>query len=414
MDGSTGKPDLKPVDVLKSAFIPKSSAPPFWQWILLFIFSLGLLTFGLQQLTRDNNLGIDYYIYYVGGRTLFKEGGSPYSDAVAEQVQMAVLKRLALPGEDQVGFAYPPHALLPVLPTLWLPYDWASALWLAFGVLALVGAMAAFRRVPRWAPVSLLFIYPFSFALLTGNFNVLIAAVLLLSFGLLGREQELSKTGQVLMGVLLAYATVKPQFAWLFIVFFLLWTLQRRWWAWLGGFAGGMLAMLIFSFATMPNWLPAWMERLQKYSVYNRTQFVSVFLLRDFLPLNAAWWVTGVLGAMALAVSAWLFLRWWRGKTTPIQLLAWCGLVGFLFNTHGQAYEQIIFLLPMLVWVCTRQYRKQLPVLVFWWGGLALSWMFFFLSRIPDLPPGIRDWQFLFYIVWLAVNWKGMRSSLPM
>src|ERR1035437_7176748 len=88
--------------------------------VLLFFLLLGLLTFTLHALTENNNLGSDYYIYYVAGRALFIDHQNPYSDQVAQQVQMAVHKHLAGPNEDQLGFAYPPYALLPSLPTFWL------------------------------------------------------------------------------------------------------------------------------------------------------------------------------------------------------------------------------------------------------------------------------------------------------
>lgn len=74
------------------------------------------------------------------------------------------------------------------------------------------------------------------------------------------------------------------------------------------------------------------------------------------------------------------------------------------------AYEQIPFLLPLLLWVCTQKPLPTLPAALFWGGSLLLSWVFFLLSRAPGMPPSIAEWPFLFYLVWLVYV---MKKSKP-
>jgi hypothetical protein len=373
---------------------------------LLFILLLGMLTFALHSLTQNNNLGSDYYIYYVAGRALFIDHQNPYSDQVAQQVQMAVYKHLAGPIEDQLGFAYPPYAMLPALPTFWLSFDWAQAFWISLNLLALMSLIyLAFPEAPKWAAVSVLFIYPFSFALILGNFNVLVTAFLILAYGaMVIKNRPLSRPLQAGLGVLLAWSTVKPQFMWLFLVFYLIVAWRKRLWVLLGSFAATSILLLGFSFAVMPAWPLAWYDRLVKYTGYNETWLILTFFLKEIMSLQLATIITTLAGVVCAALTAWLFYRWWNGKVTDLFIMAWCGFLIFLFHPRGKAYEHIPFLLPVLLWVLQ---GKKLPrpawaIWVFWFGSLVMSWLIFILSRQPGASPVISETPFVLFMAWMA------------
>jgi hypothetical protein len=382
------------------------SAQPVRQILLLalvFLVVLALLSYGIHLLTQNNNLGSDYYIYYVAGHTLFIDHQNPYSDAVAAQVQLSVFKRLALPGEDQVGFAYPPYALLPALPTFWLPFDWGQAIWMALNLLALMSAIyLAFPKARKWAAVSFIFFFPVSFALILGNFNILVTSILILSYGILISNQNLARPTQVFLGVLLAWATVKPQFAWLFIALLLLVAVRKRFWPFLISFTVGMLMLLTFSFIVMPGWPQAWFERLTKYQVYLQTWLILTFFLKSFLSLGIAEMITWIAAVASLGISAWLYFQWWQGKLSDLVMVAWSGLLIFLFHPRGVSYEQITFLIPLLIWVCIVKPLPHLAVGIFWFGSLAASWVIFVVSRLPGAPNTVSEWTFFLYIAWFA------------
>lgn len=370
---------------------------------LVFVVALALLSYAIHLLTQNNNLGSDYYIYYVAGRTLFIDHQNPYSDAVAAQVQLSVFKRLARPGEDQVGFAYPPYALLPVLPTFWLPFDWGQAIWMAFNLLALMSAIyLGFPKARKWAAVSFVFFFPVSFALILGNFNILVTSILILSYGILISNQNLARPTQVFLGVLLAWATVKPQFAWLFIAFLFLVAVRKRFWPVLISFAVSMLVLLIFSFIVMPGWPQAWFERLTKYQVYLQTWLILTFFLKSFLPLRTAEMITWIAAVASLGGSTWLYFQWWQNKLSDLVMMAWSGLLIFLFHPRGVSYEQITFLIPLLIWVCIVKPLPHQAVGIFWFGNLAASWIIFVVSRWPGAPDTISEWTFFLYIAWFA------------
>ena len=382
---------------------PAQSARQVALWIVVFILGLGLLSFGIHSLTQNNNLGSDYYIYYVAGRTLFIDQLNPYSDAVATQVQLSVFKRLANPGEDQVGFAYPPYAFLPAIPTFWLPFDWGQAIWMALNLLALMSAIyLAFPRAKKWTAVSFLFFFPVSFALILGNFNILVTSIIVLAYGLLTSNQALARPTQVILGVLLAWATVKPQFAWLFITFLLIAAVRKRFWPVLISFGAGMLMLLAFSFMVMPGWPAAWFERLSKYQVYLQTWLILTFYLKSFLSLKTAEMTTWIAAAACLGGTIWFYLQWWQGKLSDLVMMAWSGLLIFLFHPRGVSYEHITFLIPLLIWVCSANPLPHLAVTLFWFGSLAASWVIFIISRSPAAPGTVSEWTFFLYVVWFA------------
>lgn len=387
--------------------------PPAWITLpLLFLLVVAALAAGIHRVSGQNLLGTDYYIYYLGMRSMLVDHTNPYSDEVSLQAQMAVLKRPALPGEDQLGFAYPPYAMLPALPTLALPFDWATALWLAFGLAALTTAvLLAFRRPPGLLPVTLLFLYPASFTLLLGNLDTLLTAVLILAYGLLFLHPQLPRAGQITLGVLLAWATSKPQFTWLFILLFLAAGLRQRRWALLISFSAALAAMLALSFLVLPGWVPLWLEQVGKYQVYNETWVGITLFLRDLLPARAATLLTYPILAGLLGAVGWVGWRWWRGKTSPLWMAAWCGLVVFLAHPHGMIYEQLTFFIPLILWLGERDEGLH-GAGVFWWSGsIALSWVFFVLSRLPGVPPSLPEWPFFFYIAWMI--WLATRARQP-
>ncbi len=146
--------------------------------ILVFFLLLLLILFAsLIHLTlRDNTIGMDYYTFWLAGQRVL-QGQNPYDETVAIQSQLGIMRRLAGPEDDQMGFAYPPYALLPTLPFALLPFDWAQAFWLAFCFLTLVSALYATqptRAIPLMAIV--LTFFPVTFGLLLGNFVILISA----------------------------------------------------------------------------------------------------------------------------------------------------------------------------------------------------------------------------------------------
>lgn len=378
--------------------------------VVLFVVMWGVLSAGIHITTQNNNLGSDFFIYWNAGRAVMFEGANPYSDEIAMQNQMAIFKRLSGPLEDQVGFAYPPYALLLVLPMLFMPFDWAQAVWIAFLLLTLmVAGVAAMPRARRWLMASFLCFYPTFFGLILGNFAVLLSALLLLFFGIFLEHKQPSRALQMVFGFLAAWLTIKPQFLWLFLVFIGLYALRKKLWWFLCSAGVSEIIFLLLSFALVPGWPALWLERLGKYTIYLQTYPVVTYFLKDIMPLAAANLLTIALGLVFLAVTGWFFYRWWRGTQPVISLLAWLGFTVYLFHPRVVSYDHLGFLLPMLFWAGLQTTWRSLAPNLFWWGSLAASWAAFFISSQPGSPSSAAEWPLLFAAVW--VGWIMSRGK---
>jgi hypothetical protein len=334
---------------------------------------------------------------------------SPYSDEIAQRVQWAVYKRLAAPEENQMAFANPPYALLPLYPLILLPFEWSSACWIAFLLLALVtGLILAFPNAPRWAGPSFLLFYPAFFGLLLGNFAVLIGTLLLLLFGRYLPQRQPAPGWQIAAGVVLAWLTIKPQFTWPYLLFFGLLGLRRRQWHLLAAAAGSFVLFAGVSFLLVPNWPVEWVERITRYIGYTQAWPISTFLLMQFIPLPLAEGLTALMVAAALALTAWLAWRWWQGRLPDLPLLAWLGLIGFWFHPRGTSYEHIAFLLPLILWACTHPRPRSAAVLAWWLSSLVVSWLVFFIAG--SYPPA-SEWPILFHALWVAWLFAGEKAA---
>lgn len=375
---------------------------------VLFLVLWGMLSFGIHAATVENNLGSDLFIFWKAGRTALFEHQNPYSDEVALQVQLAVYKYRAGPTEDQLGFAYPPYALLAILPLLFLSFDWASAIWISLLILLLVAAGAWGLRGKLWVMPSFLLFYPTFFGVILGNFAVGLSAGLLLMFGLIQRGQRWSRGVQISLGLLAGWMTIKPQFLWLFFIFLALYALRERLWWFLGSFAASVVGCVLVSFALVPNWLPLWFERLTKYTVYNQTLPVTEYLLGQVMPAQAANIASLILLIALMLATMWMLWRWWRGKLALIPLWAWLGLVVFLAHPHGKSYEHMAFALPLVVWAAGQVDWRGWAVNLFWWGSLAVSWVVFVIARDAAAPISVMEWPIFFHMAW--VGWVLVRS----
>ena len=109
--------------------------------LFLFLAAWIGLSVGIHTVMQNNTMGSDFYLFYHAGQNTFFDRTNPYSDESARLNQLAIFKRLSNPGEDQLGFAYPPYALLPVWPPLGLSFDWAQAVWTGFLLVSMVSTV---------------------------------------------------------------------------------------------------------------------------------------------------------------------------------------------------------------------------------------------------------------------------------
>lgn len=348
---------------------------------------LAAFTFLIHFALGETRLGADFYTFWLAGKAMILGHSSPYNSEVTLQSQTGIYGRPAGAGEDQVAFAYPPFLLLALIPTLWMTFDWAYAFWLALNIVGILSLLFfVFRAPARPLSLTVVLFYPVFICFMTGNISVIMAGIVILFFGLAARRESISPAAQILSAFLLAWAAAKPQFIWLFTIFILLCALKQRLKLFLGAYFGSLLALLLISFAFVPDWVSQWLVRIREYAGYVSSRPVLSELLSAFLPGQAAGFLSAATLTGAVCLTGWFFYRWWKGRMSWIEALAWAGLTAYLVHPHGIAYEQMIFLTPMMLWVGLGEQPPSRTSLFFWFGSLAVSWLAF--AGGLAAPPG--------------------------
>jgi len=381
--------------------------------IILAVSVIAVLSVAAHWLLQQNSIGIDFYSHYMAGRALFITKTSPYLPEVTQAIQMGIYQRSAKPGEDQFAFVYPPYHLFLLLPFFFLSFDWAQAIWLAINiVLITTGILIAIPRPPKWLLFSVLFLYPFSFGLIMGSIAVFLGSLVLLSYRYLLSPARPSPALQILLGALLAWATCKPQFMWLYAVLFVIAGLKYRYWPFLVSLLASLLALVAISFWLVPGWVPQIAGNLVTYSQYNHSwPTITSFLLLLFSPKTALV-LSGFIFLAILAMTTWLILTWWHGKFSTLPLLAWVGLATYFIHPNSAPYEQITMVLPALVWAGQSAAGTPKRAL-YWFGGMVIYWLIFILGRLPEPIQTVHDWPVFYYFPWALWMVVQSRRSMP-
>ena len=368
---------------------------------IVFLICLAVFTLLFHQVTAGNNLGSDFYTFWRAGRVVAFEKSNPYADQLSLENQLSVYKRVARPDEDQLGFAYPPQALLIAWPTFGLPYDWAQALWISFNILVLISiTYIAFPTARLWFCFTTLLFYPIFFGIILGNFVILIGCLIFLfSYYFLIRKNP-PAIFQIAMGIFFAWATVKPQIIWLFLLFFFLTAIRRKNWGVLFSYGINIFIQTALSFLLYPAWVSEWLRRLSQYQQYNHSSPMLIRILNSFSPD----YVTGILSitiyTLAFFVTIFFIYSWWHDKATSLATLVWIGFMVFLIHPTVHSYEQIAFLIPFFLWAFQEKSRS---VNLVWGAAIGLSWAAFFIGRqispvlVDALPFGCYALWYLWY-----------------
>ncbi len=377
-----------------------------------FIMIVSILAIAFRSVLRENTIGADFYIYWRAGRAVFQEGLSPYDREVTEAIQMAIYRRLALPQEDQVAFAYPGYALLIVLPFTWLSFRDAQAIWLSFFLAGWLAAGIWLSNRRPWLGVTVIFFYPLAFGLLMGNFNILVGLALAVFFGALIKITQPSLFLQVISGLALSLSLVKPQFAWLLLAFALLKLIRLRRWPTLISFAGSFSLVLAASLLLMPGWISGWLMQTRAYNVYIPPQPLIESLPALILPESISLWVSYGLGASLFITILALLWNWSKTPTAPILtrqeilITSVLALSSYLVHPWPKSYEQIVVLLPLLFWAALFAEARPLHAAAFWVIGIVISWWALYDNLKQISEQGIYSWPVLFFAVWLLLVWK--------
>lgn len=347
------------------------------------------LAYGIYAGLTARVLGAnDFYSRWVGARALFLRGENPYSEAVTREIQMGMYGRLARPDEDQVAYAYPLYTAFTLAPLVNLPYAQAQALWMAFLIFCVSGgtfALARLFEIPLRPFIlgaivfGVLFFYPSVRGIFNGQF-ALVSFFCLASAMLMIRADA-----DVLAGILLAVATVKPQPAIFLVPAIVLWALVHRRWKIVAASIGGIFVLVAVGWLLVPTWLCDFVVALQNYSQYLRVG-PPVQTLSEMLFPQASSIFTY---AISLALVLWMTQKIVRNRQKAWQdflpTLGLVALVTTLMAGRVGTPDQIVLLIVWLGWFGEKLERKKIGWVVFaTLTILILPWLVFFTTLRGD------------------------------
>jgi len=249
-------------------------------WLLLSIICAASMGWYISAIWSSNQPPgfSDLYAPWWGAHELVRHGRNPYSPAVAHEIQNVIYGQPSAATPDDPlgmggGFAYPLHAAFLLWPTVFLSFPDARLVVLSASLLATLLSVECWLRSLQmkvtfnlWLTLAFFVLgsFPCLEALKLQNLSLIAAA--LISFALF----LLSAGRLTFAGILLAFATFKPQFTATLIPWLVLWTAadwrRRRSLVWT--FLATLAVLLAAGEALLPGWTSGFLNVIRAYRHY--------------------------------------------------------------------------------------------------------------------------------------------------
>ncbi|HEY71480.1 MAG TPA: DUF2029 domain-containing protein [Anaerolineae bacterium] len=275
--------------------------------LVLFVVNVIVTHDGLTEPHPGHN---DFLTVWEAGRSFWREGLDPYSEAVTANIQSSIYGRGAEGDEFPNAFAYPFYALWVMLPLVFTDFAWASAIYMALSEACFILSLILLLDLFRWKPPAWLFAllalwsllqYFAARGLVLGQVSNVVYLMQVVVLWALARRRD------GLAGVVLALSTLKPQMGFLLIPFLLLWGVRRRRTSFVAAFTGFWTILLLSSFLLQPDWLRGWIGQLRTYPQYTVIGSPTHIVMQDWLALGAT-------GEWIANLALWGLLLWaWMG-----------------------------------------------------------------------------------------------------
>jgi hypothetical protein len=387
---------------------------------ILGIIGLGLLFYANLSFVEASPGGNDFLVHWVGGRYIL-HGKDPYSEDAAREIQTRVYGRPAMEGEHQLRVAYPYYGELLFLPLALIEkYSVARAIWMVLLEVAQMGlaltALAVFGILRTWWKEAVFLLFSLSWyfgarALINGNAVILVGLWMVLSAWLV-RENK----SNILAGILLALATIKPQVAFWPVLFLLLLSFQWRRYRFLLGFFGAMAVFFLLSFVLLPAWIQEFAGEIIRYPSYNPPYTPAAILGNGFGGIGLALgWGISILALIGLAIILWKSVKL-KGGTELMMLVGLVMTLSFFSGIPNDPGNEAILILPIAGVFIVEWKRSKTIRIIQWMVFLALVWIGlwgFFLMTIRWTGQPVQSSMILFPlpILLLAGGYIQYRSS---
>lgn len=219
----------------------------------------------------------DFYQRWRGARAFWVEHRDPYGKDVSRQVELDLYGAPAStdPALDQYpgDFLYTMPTAILIAPLAVLPYDIASAIWLALTGTAVAAAFALAADLYNWRPAPWLLgvgiawaitFYPAVRGLFLGQPGTIGVCLQIIALWALAKKHDTTA------GVVLALSTFKLQLGLLLLPFLMLWAVRSGRRRFVVTFAVVAGALYVVSFLLLPSWLGEWLAQTAQYTSYTR------------------------------------------------------------------------------------------------------------------------------------------------
>ena len=275
--------------------------------ISLFVFVYTWQTYAL--FTSRVSGGNDFFSRYVAWRAWVFEGRNPYSDEVTKEIQIDINGHTALPGEDENALIYPWYAFLVQWPFIFLPWNWARALYMVVCQIFIVLGFALTAKLLNWQPPRLafaftavwaIFFYPEARGVILGQIVITQYLFMALALWLMHAKRD----GWA--GICLALSTVKPPPVVFAVLFLLLFAGVRRRLRLVWAFGLTLIGFALLGFLLLPTWLSDWLYRAFRYPSYTVGQPPVWLLTHQWTHWGDGWELLLSLICLAGMGLAWL------------------------------------------------------------------------------------------------------------
>lgn len=356
--------------------------------VLLLALLLGNVVLTHNLLTAPYPGHNDFLSRWEGARSFWVDGLNPYGEQASLNIQMLIYGRPSAADEDPGYFVYPFYMVLPLLPLVYLPYAWASALWMVILEVCLIAGLLIIINMFGWRPrpwllafsvLWTLLMYYSARGLLLGQVGIVVYIFQVIAFW------AVIKDADRVAGVALAFATLKPQMSFLIVPFLLLWALRARHWGIVVSFAVVMTFLLLISFLLQPSWLEDWITQMRLYPQYTSAAYPDTgspvwIVMQHYLGL-------GDVGEWAINVFFFGFMLWaWyevlvQGRE---ERFLWALMVT-LTITHVVALRTatthfVVFIVPLVFYLKRLDRRGSLRPLLALLALLAIPWLQFVIT----------------------------------
>jgi hypothetical protein len=291
-----------------------------WLWLVLSLVSAFSMWHYVTYIWSANQPShfSDLYAQWWTAHELFLHGRQPYSLAIAREIQTMIYGApvsTATPGDPSElsgGFAYPLYVVFLMWPTLHMSFTTAQTVFACLFIGLTLLSVFLWLKALHWnLPANGVVIFAIftlgTFPALQGvklqNLSLLAAFLVAATLASLATDHLISA------GILLAAATMKPQFVVLLLPWLILWMIRdwrrRRAFAW--SFLFTMLFLILSSELLSPGWVSRFLSIVRAYK-----QYTYGHSLLDV-------WFTPRIGpfvATALIITA-LTLCWPYGSFSP-------------------------------------------------------------------------------------------------